>query len=346
MPRLTRGIQRLTLGPAHDAPLPLMRPLEPLPFVPFGAEAGERLEEIAGIQCMGLETRLHAVHGRTVVVGVSGGLDSTLALLVAVRAFDALGLDRSGIHAITMPGMGTGGRTHSNAQRLMEALGVTALEIPIEKAVRQHFLDIGQDENVHDVTYENSQARERTQILMDYANKVGGIVLGTGDLSEAALGFCTYMSMYNVNCSVPKTLVKSLVGYLSRCFDETVAAICQDVIDTPISPELLPTSQGELQQRTEDILGDYALHDFFLYHLMDSGASAGKLKMLAMQAFHGVYGEARVEAQLKTFLRRFFAQQFKRNCVPDGPKVGSVSLSPRGDWRMPSDMQAGMWLDF
>ena len=350
MPRLTRDIQRLTLGPAHDAPLPLMRPLEPLPFVPFGAEAGERLEEIAGIQCMGLETRLHAVHGRTVVVGVSGGLDSTLALLVAVRAFDALGLDRSGIHAITMPGMGTGGRTHANAQRLMEALGVTALEIPIEKAVRQHFLDIGQDENVHDVTYENSQARERTQILMDYANKVGGIVLGTGDLSEAALGFCTYngdhMSMYNVNCSVPKTLVKSLVGYLSRCFDETVAAICQDVIDTPISPELLPTSQGELQQRTEDILGDYALHDFFLYHLMDSGASAGKLKMLAMQAFHGVYGEARVEAQLKTFLRRFFAQQFKRNCVPDGPKVGSVSLSPRGDWRMPSDMQAGMWLDF
>ena len=246
--------------------------------------------------------------------------------------------------------MGTGGRTHSNAQRLMEALGVTALEIPIEKAVRQHFLDIGQEENVHDVTYENSQARERTQILMDYANKVGGIVLGTGDLSEAALGFCTYngdhMSMYNVNCSVPKTLVKSLVGYLSRCFDETVAAICQDVIDTPISPELLPTSQGELQQRTEDILGDYALHDFFLYHLMDSGASAGKLKMLAMQAFHGVYDEARVEAQLKTFLRRFFAQQFKRNCVPDGPKVGSVSLSPRGDWRMPSDMQAGMWLDF
>ena len=350
MPRLTRDIQRLTLGPAHDAPLPLMRPLEPLPFVPFGAEAGERLEEIAGIQCMGLETRLHAVHGRTVVVGVSGGLDSTLALLVAVRAFDALGLDRSGIHAITMPGMGTGGRTHANAQKLMEALGVTALEIPIEKAVRQHFLDIGQDENVHDVTYENSQARERTQILMDYANKVGGIVLGTGDLSEAALGFCTYngdhMSMYNVNCSVPKTLVKSLVGYLSRCFDETVAAICQDVIDTPISPELLPTSQGELQQRTEDILGDYALHDFFLYHLMDSGASAGKLKMLAMQAFHGVYGEARVEAQLKTFLRRFFAQQFKRNCVPDGPKVGSVSLSPRGDWRMPSDMQAGMWLDF
>ena len=350
MPRLTRGIQRLTLGPAHDAPLPLMRPLEPLPFVPFGAEAGERLEEIAGIQCMGLETRLHAVHGRTVVVGVSGGLDSTLALLVAVRAFDALGLDRSGIHAITMPGMGTGGRTHSNAQKLMEALGVTALEIPIEKAVRQHFLDIGQDENVHDVTYENSQARERTQILMDYANKVGGIVLGTGDLSEAALGFCTYngdhMSSYNGNCSVPKTLVKSLVGYLSRCFDETVAAICQDVIDTPISPELLPTSQGELQQRTEDILGDYALHDFFLYHLMDSGASAGKLKMLAMQAFHGVYDEARVEAQLKTFLRRFFAQQFKRNCVPDGPKVGSVSLSPRGDWRMPSDMQAGMWLDF
>ena len=346
MPR--RQPRRVALGPAADAPLPLMRLLEPMPFVPFGADAQDRLDEIVQIQCMGLQTRLRAVHGRTVVVGVSGGLDSTLALLVAVRAFDTLGLERKGIHAITMPGMGTGGRTRSNAEKLMDALGVTALEIPIGAAVKQHFLDIGQDEGLHDVTYENSQARERTQILMDYANKVGGLVLGTGDLSEAALGFCTYngdhMSMYNVNCSVPKTLVKSLVWHLGRCFGVSVASICQDVIATPISPELLPVSEGELQQRTEDILGDYALHDFFLYHLMDSGASPGKLKMLARQAFSSLYDPEKIDRQLQTFLRRFFAQQFKRNCVPDGPKVGSVSLSPRGDWRMPSDMDAGMWL--
>ena len=349
MRRAPRAPELVPCGPAACAPLPLERPLDALPFVPCGAQAEERLEEIVKIQCMGLETRLRAIGLGKVVVGVSGGLDSTLALLIAVRAFDALGLSRQGVHALTMPGMGTGARTRSNAQKLMDALGVTSLEIPIGPAVRQHFQDIGQDESVHDVTYENSQARERTQILMDYANKVGGIVLGTGDLSEAALGFCTYngdhMSMYNVNCSVPKTLVKSLVRYLSaHGFSDTVRDVCADVIDTPISPELLPVSDGELNQRTEEILGDYALNDFFLYHLMDSGASPKKLRMLAAQAFDGVYDAERVASQLRTFLKRFFAQQFKRNCVPDGPKVGSVSLSPRGDWRMPSEMSAAMWL--
>ncbi len=349
MRRAPRAPELVPCGPAACAPLPLERPLDALPFVPCGAQAEERLEEIVKIQCMGLETRLRAIGLGKVVVGVSGGLDSTLALLIAVRAFDALGLSRQGVHALTMPGMGTGARTRSNAQKLMDALGVTSLEIPIGPAVRQHFQDIGQDESVHDVTYENSQARERTQILMDYANKVGGIVLGTGDLSEAALGFCTYngdhMSMYKVNCSVPKTLVKSLVRYLSaHGFSDTVRDVCADVIDTPISPELLPVSDGELNQRTEEILGDYALNDFFLYHLMDSGASPEKLRMLAAQAFDGVYDAERVASQLRTFLKRFFAQQFKRNCVPDGPKVGSVSLSPRGDWRMPSEMSAAMWL--
>lgn len=349
MRRAPRAPELVACGPAASAPLPLERSLDALPFVPGGAQAEERLEEIVNIQCMGLETRLRAIGLTRLVVGVSGGLDSTLALLIAVRAFDALGLDRRGVHALTMPGMGTGSRTRANAQRLMDALGVTSLEIPIGPAVKQHFQDIGQDESVHDVTYENSQARERTQILMDYANKVGGIVLGTGDLSEAALGFCTYngdhMSMYNVNCSVPKTLVKSLVRYLSeRGFDGAVREVCADVIDTPISPELLPVSDGELNQRTEEILGDYALNDFFLYHLMDSGASPEKLRMLAAQAFDGVYSAERVASQLSVFLKRFFAQQFKRNCVPDGPKVGSVSLSPRGDWRMPSDMSAALWL--
>ena len=334
--------------PVAEAALPLIRRLDPLPFVPQGTDADGRLEEIVHIQMTGLMSRLASIHCKHLVVGVSGGLDSTLALLVAARAYDELGLDRSGIHAITMPGMGTGARTKSNADILMERLRVSSSEIAIGPAVKQHFADIGQDENVHDVTYENSQARERTQILMDYANKVGGIVLGTGDLSEAALGFCTYngdhMSMYNVNCSVPKTLVKSLVRYIStHSFDGQVTDVCQDIIDTPISPELLPVSEGELNQRTEDILGDYALHDFFLYHMMDSGASPEKLRLLAIQAFEGVYAAEKIDSQLETFLRRFFQQQFKRNCVPDGPKVGSVSLSPRGDWRMPSDANRTLW---
>ena len=343
--------------PMRRVPLPvekepekrrLLRPIPPLPFLPEGAQRDEHLEEIVRIQCLGLATRLTAIGCKHVVVGVSGGLDSTLALLVGVRALDMLGLPRKGLYAITMPGMGTGKRTKSNADRLMEALGVSALEIGIEKAVKQHFADIGQDENVHDVTYENCQARERTQILMDYANKVGGIVLGTGDMSEAALGFSTYngdhMSMYNVNCSVPKTLVKSLVAYLSEHdFGGAVREVCRDVIDTPISPELLPAKDGELTQRTEDIVGDYRLNDFFLYHMLDSGSGPLRLKRLAMQAFEGVYGEEKINSQLAVFLRRFIAQQYKRNCVPDGPKVGSISLSPRGDWRMPSDMSDALW---
>lgn len=344
------GMESIDLKTSLRPPLPLLRPINPLPFVPSGPEAEARLEEVAQIQSTGLISRLAAIHCKDLVVGVSGGLDSTLALLIAARAFDELGLDRKGIHAVTMPGMGTGARTKSNADKLMEVLGVSAQEISIGPAVKQHFLDIGHDEKVHDVTYENSQARERTQILMDLANQVNGIVLGTGDMSEAALGFCTYngdhMSMYNVNCSVPKTLVKSLVRSISeRSFDGAAKEVCADIIDTPISPELLPVSEGELNQRTEDILGDYALHDFFLYHMMDSGAEPGKLVMLATQAFEGVYDQQKIKEQLKTFLKRFFTQQFKRNCVPDGPKVGSISLSPRGDLRMPSDMSYRMWLN-
>lgn len=343
------SLARVAMEDSENAKgLRLLRHLDPLPFVPTGDDAKERMEEIVQIQTTGLMTRLTSIGCKDLVIGVSGGLDSTLALLIAVRSYQTLGLNLKGIHAITMPGMGTGLRTKSNADKLMEALGVSASEISIEKAVRQHFEDIGQDESVHDVTYENAQARERTQILMDYANKVSGIVLGTGDMSEMALGFCTYngdhMSMYNVNCSVPKTLVKGLVRYLGEeCFNATVAAICLDIIDTPISPELLPVTEGELSQRTEDILGDYVLHDFFLYHLMDSGSEPKKLKLMAMQAFDGVYDEARINTQLATFLRRFFTQQFKRNCVPDGPKVGSIGLSPRGDLRMPSDMSWQMW---
>lgn len=329
------------LGMTTNATLPLLRKAEPLPFVP---KTEEGLEEIAQIQCMGLASRLKAIRCENLVIGVSGGLDSTLALLIAARTFDLLGISRKGIHAITMPGMGTGARTKTNADRLMEALGVSASEIPIGPAVQQHFVDIGQPADKHDVTYENAQARERTQILMDYANKVNGIVLGTGDLSEEALGFCTYngdhMSMYNVNCTVTKTCLKSLTRYLSaHSFDETVAAICQDVVDTPISPELLPVSEGELNQRTEDILGDYALHDFFLYHYIEGGAGREKLQMLAEHAFKGVYDAQKIAAQLKTFMWRFYTQQFKRSCAPDGPQTGPVSLSPRGGWNMPSDIK-------
>jgi len=329
------------LADAPEAELPLLRSYDPLPFVP---KTEEGLEEIAQIQCMGLASRLKAIRCENLVIGVSGGLDSTLALLIAARTFDLLGISRKGIHAITMPGMGTGARTKTNADRLMEALGVSASEIPIGPAVKQHFADIGQPEDKHDVTYENAQARERTQILMDYANKVGGIVLGTGDLSEETLGFCTYngdhMSMYNVNCTVTKTCLRSLTCYLSaHSFDAEVAAICQDVVDTPVSPELLPVTEGELNQRTEDILGDYALHDFFLYHYMESGAGREKLQMLAEQTFRGVYDAQKIAAQLKTFMWRFYTQQFKRSCAPDGPQVGPVSLSPRGGWNMPSDIK-------
>ena len=327
----------------------ILRFIDPAPFVPGDErQRSRRCEEILSIQAMGLKKRLEHTGSQHAVVGLSGGLDSTLALLVTVRAFDALKLPRTNIHCITMPCFGTTDRTYNNACAMAAKVGAELREVNIRQAVSQHFTDIGQDMDNHDVTYENSQARERTQVLMDIANQVGGLVIGTGDMSELALGWATYngdhMSMYGVNCSVPKTLVKSLVRYIStHFFDGQVKDVCQDIIDTPISPELLPVSEGELNQRTEDILGDYALHDFFLYHMMDSGASPEKLRLLAEQAFEGVYAPEKIHDQLETFLRRFFQQQFKRNCVPDGPKVGSVSLSPRGDWRMPSDANRTLW---
>ena len=277
------------------------------------------------------------------MVGISGGLDSTLALLVAVRAFDSLGLDRSGIYGVTMPGFGTTDRTYNNALQLMRALGVTIREIPIAKAVMQHFSDIGHDPQVHDVTYENSQARERTQILMDLANRVGGMVLGTGDLSELALGWATYngdhMSMYGVNASVPKTLVRHLTRYFAMTTDDELCRrTLLDIIDTPVSPELLPAdSEGKIAQKTEDLVGPYELHDFFLYYILRYGFTTERIRMMAVAAFEGRYSEEVIDKWLAVFVRRFFRQQFKRSCLPDGPKVGSVCLSPRGDWRMPSD---------
>ncbi len=361
-------------GAATDFEKCLRRHIDPHPFVPGNAaERDERCREITDIQVIGLATRLAHIHSQTAVIGISGGLDSTLALIVTVLAFDKLGWDRKRIIGITMPGLGTTTRTHSNASDLMAALGVTSLEIPIGKAVAQHFSDIGQNPEVQDVTYENSQARERTQILMDVANKENGIVVGTGDLSELALGWATYngdhMSMYAVNASIPKTLVRYLVGWAAenhfesdvavaagrgtvgarRTLPETsredvaghkrsVREILMDIIDTPVSPELKPAdSEGNITQKTEDLVGPYELHDFFLYHIFRFGARPSKVYFLARKAFEGVYDDATILKWLNTFIRRFFAQQFKRSCLPDCPKVGSVSLSPRGDWRMPSD---------
>lgn len=331
----------------------LLREVDPRPFVPPTDEAmAMRCDEIVNIQAAGLAKRLDFIHAKKLVVGISGGLDSTLALLVAVKAFDRLGFDRKGIIGITMPGFGTSDRTHDNAVMLMEQLGITAREISIAPAVRQHFADIGHDMNVHDVTYENSQARERTQILMDVANKENAIVLGTGDLSELALGWATYngdhMSMYAVNAGVPKTLVRYLVKYFAM---EPAYAACRDtlldIVDTPISPELIPTdSQGNIAQKTEDLVGPYELHDFFLYYTLRYGFAPAKIYFLAKKAFAGAYDDATIEKWLRTFIKRFFQQQFKRSCMPDGPKVGSVCLSPRGDWRMPSDASSAQWLDF
>lgn len=331
----------------------LRRHIDPHPFVPGNAAVrDERCEEIVNIQAAGLAKRLEAIGCKSLVVGISGGLDSTLALLVAVKSFDRLGLDRKGIVGITMPGFGTTDRTHSNAVELMRAMGVTDREIPIAKAVRQHFEDIGHDETVHDVTYENSQARERTQILMDVANQVGGIVLGTGDLSELALGWATYngdhMSMYGVNSSVPKTLVKYLVGYFADQYGEgsRVRELLLDIVDTPISPELLPANaDGEIEQKTEDLVGPYELHDFFLYYMLRYGFTPQRIFFLACEAFgREKYSREEILKWLKVFTRRFFTQQFKRSCMPDGPKVGSVCLSPRGDWRMPSDASYALWM--
>lgn len=327
------------------------RTVEPHPFVPAGGKLlDERCEEIFSIQVAGLAKRLVHTSSKTVVVGISGGLDSTLALLVCVKTFDKLGLSREGIVGITMPGFGTTDRTYNNALDLMRSLGVTIKEISIKEACIQHFLDIGHDMSVHDVTYENGQARERTQILMDYANKVGGLVIGTGDLSELALGWATYngdhMSMYGVNASIPKTLVRYLVNWVALTgVDADSKATLLDIIDTPISPELIPADeQGNIKQKTEDLVGPYELHDFFLYHFLRFGSRPAKIFFLAQKAFDGVYDDETIKKWLKNFCRRFFMQQFKRSCLPDGPKVGSVSLSPRGDWRMPSDASAALWI--
>ncbi len=337
----------------YDDKVKLERKIKRTPFVPTDdVRLSARCEEIVNIQTEGLMRRLHAIHCGSLVVGISGGLDSTLALLVAAHAFDRLGLDRKGIYGITMPGFGTTDRTYTNAVEMMRRLGVSVCEIPIAAAVKQHFKDIGHNAAVHDVVYENSQARERTQILMDYANKVGGIVLGTGDLSELALGWATYngdhMSMYNVNNSIPKTLAKDLVKWFANTVyrkDQEISHILNDVLATPISPELTPADDfGHIKQKTEDLVGPYELHDFFLFNMIRYGYRPRKLYLFAKTAFKGEYEPDVIKKWLRVFVRRFFMQQFKRSCLPDGPKVGSVSLSPRGDWRMPSDAAASLWL--
>ncbi|WP_455786867.1 NAD(+) synthase [Parabacteroides goldsteinii] len=328
----------------------LTRSVDPHPFTPSGDALKERCEEIFQIQVAGLAKRIVHTHSRTAVVGISGGLDSTLALLVTVMTFDALNIPRNQILGITMPGFGTTDRTYTNACDLIRSLGVTLKEISIKDACLQHFKDISHNPSVHDVTYENSQARERTQILMDVANQENGLVIGTGDLSELALGWATYngdhMSMYGVNGSIPKTLVRYLVEWVAHNrVDEASRATLLDIVDTPISPELIPADEnGNIKQKTEDLVGPYELHDFFLYHFLRFGSSPAKIYFLAQQAFGGSYDKENIRKWLHTFFRRFFQQQFKRSCLPDGPKVGSVSLSPRGDWRMPSDAMATLWL--
>lgn len=349
-----RPWRRIDIGGGRCPASPWQRPIARLPFVPQGPEAlGARCAEIADIQSEGLMRRLDATRCRHVVIGVSGGLDSTLALLTAVRAFDRLGLDRTGIHAVTMPGFGTTTRTHSNAATLMRRLRVDSREIDITAQTRLHFEAIGHDESRHDTTYENAQARIRTLLLMDIANQVGGMVVGTGDLSELALGWCTYngdqMSMYGVNASVPKTLVRHLTewyaGRAAADGDAELAAALRDVIATPVSPELLPAAaDGTIAQKTEDTVGPYELHDFFLYHTLRHGHRPARIHAMACQAFAGQFTPDVIGRWLVTFYRRFFSQQFKRSCMPDGPKVGSVCLSPRGDWRMPSDASSALWI--
>ena len=328
----------------------LERVFVPMPFVPQDVQTREkRCEEILSIQSMGLKKRMEHTNAKTAVIGISGGLDSTLALLVTARAFDLLWLDRKGIKAVTMPCFGTTDRTYENACKMSKILGAELIEVDIREAVTIHFRDIGQDMECHDVTYENGQARERTQVLMDIANKKGGMVIGTGDMSELALGWATYngdhMSMYGVNASVPKTLVRHLVRYYAdTCGEEALKAVLCDVLDTPVSPELLPPVDGVIAQKTEDLVGPYELHDFFLYHMLRSGYPPEKIYRIAKSSFAGVYEEKVIKKWLKIFIRRFFNQQFKRSCLPDGPKVGSVAVSPRGDLRMPSDASASLWL--
>ena len=320
------------------------------PFVPSNADQlSDRCEEILNIQALGLKKRLAHTHAKSAVVGISGGLDSALALLVTARAFDMLGLPRKGIVAVTMPGFGTTDRTYNNAVAMIKSLGATFKEVPIAKAVMQHFADIDHDASIHDVTYENSQARERTQILMDIANQANGFVIGTGDLSELALGWATYngdhMSMYAVNASVPKTLVRHLVRhYADTSADEVLAGVLYDVLDTPVSPELLPPEDGAISQKTEDLVGPYELHDFFLYQMLRMCFPPAKIYRVAKEAFAGRYSNETILKWLRTFYWRFFSQQFKRSCLPDGPKVGSVAVSPRGDLRMPSDACVSAWI--
>lgn len=341
---------RISTEFVNSKDLNLTRTFNPHPFVPQGSELNSRCEEIFSIQIAGLAQRLLHTGAKTAVIGISGGLDSTLALLVCVKTFDKLGLSRKDILGITMPGFGTTDRTYHNAIDLMNSLGVSIREISIREACIQHFKDIGHDLNIHDVTYENSQARERTQILMDIANQTWGMVIGTGDLSELALGWATYngdhMSMYGVNAGIPKTLVKHLVQWVAENgMDEASKATLLDIVDTPISPELIPADEnGEIKQKTEDLVGPYELHDFFLYYFLRFGFRPSKIYFLAQTAFSGVYDDETIKKWLQTFFRRFFNQQFKRSCLPDGPKVGSISISPRGDWRMPSDASSAAWL--
>lgn len=329
----------------------LTRNISQMPFIPEDEkERDECCEEILMIQALGLKKRLQHANCKNVVIGISGGLDSTLALLVAVKTFDMIGIDRKNIMAVTMPCFGTTDRTYQNACSLIEKLGVTLREISIREAVKNHFKDINQKEDLFDITYENAQARERTQVLMDIANMENGMVIGTGDMSELALGWATYngdhMSMYGVNASIPKTFVRFIVKYCAlECEDQVLQKVLLDILDTPISPELLPAKEGEIEQKTEDVVGPYELHDFYLYYMLRYGYEPSKIYRLAKKAFSGVYEDETILKWLKNFCRRFFAQQFKRSCLPDGPKVGTVGLSPRGDLRMPSDACVTIWLD-
>ncbi len=332
----------------------LRRTISPFPFIPQETtRRTERCTEVTALQTQGLVKRLAHTHAKSAVIGLSGGLDSTLALLITVQAFRKLSLDTKGIIAVTMPCFGTTERTYNNARTLADSLGLTFMDIPIKNAVIQHFKDIGQDETVHDVTYENSQARERTQVLMDIANKNSGLVIGTGDLSELALGWATYngdhMSMYGVNSSIPKTLVRHLVNWFADSFESEgntkAAVVLRDILDTPVSPELLPPENGQISQKTEDIVGPYELHDFVLYYFLRWGFEPEKILFLEERAFGKTYSRETMLKWLRIFYRRFFSQQFKRSCLPDGAKVGTVSISPRGDWRMPSDAEAAAWLE-
>ena len=339
----TANVPRVEESSENDSPL------RRHPFVPDDPEElSQRCDDILQIQTMGLVSRMEFIKAKYAVIGISGGLDSTLALLVTCLAFDTLEIPRSNIVAVTMPGFGTSNRTKGNAIALMEALGVTSKEISIVAAVEQHFKDIGQDATNHDVTYENAQARERTQILMDLANQCGGFVVGTGDLSEIALGWCTFngdhMANYGVNCGVPKTLMREIVRHAALTRFEACKDVLLDIVDTPVSPELVPGANGEIGQKTEEVIGPYELHDFFLYHFVRRGESPKAIYKAAWQAFYYQYDEASIKACLRTFIRRFFNNQFKRSCSPEGPCVGSVSLSPRSSWPMPSDAFSNLWL--